>query len=139
MLKRIIAVDDERGAAALLKAVLPEYDVQVVADCTAALVAALDRPPELFLLDIQVPGLTGTAFAEGLARSERLRHIPIIFVSAAVQTGEDGEPVMVDGRPAFGKPFDLAILKRHIREQLYPTSAGLGSPAAGGAAMLCAK
>jgi CheY-like chemotaxis protein len=121
MKNRIIAVDDERGAGVLLKLVLPEYDVQIEPDCYAALMAALDRPPELFLLDIQVPGQTGQEFAERLERSERLRHIPIIYVSASVNTGSDGEPVFIAGRPAFGKPFNLAILKRHIAEQLTGT------------------
>jgi putative two-component system response regulator len=123
MKNRIIAVDDERGAGALLRLVLPEYEVQVEPDCCAALLAALDRPPELFLLDIMVPGITGKEFAERLEHSERLRHIPIIFVSASVHTGSDGEPIMVDGRPAFGKPFELAVLKRHIAEQLAAHSA----------------
>lgn len=118
MKNRIIAVDDERGAGALLRLVLPEYEVQVEPDCCAALLAALDRPPELFLLDIMVPGLTGKEFAERLERSERLRHIPIIFISASVHTGSDGEPIMLDGHPAFGKPFELAVLKRYIAEQL---------------------
>lgn len=123
MKNRIIAVDDERGAGALLRLVLPEYEVQVEPDCCAALLAALDRPPELFLLDIMVPGITGKEFAERLERSERLRHIPIIFISASVHTGSDGEPIIVDGRPAFGKPFELSVLKRHIAEQLSSRSA----------------
>src|SRR4051794_13268595 len=114
MKKRIIAVDDERGAGALLKVVLPEYEVQVEADCSTALLAALDRPPDLFLLDIQIPGLTGKDFAERMEQSELLRHIPIIFVSASVNTGSDEEPITVGGRPAFGKPFNLQILKRCI-------------------------
>lgn len=137
MKKRIIAVDDERGASTMLKVVLPEYEVQVESDCCAALLKALDRPPELFLLDIMLPGLTGKQFAERLEASARLRHIPIIFVSASVTTGPDGEPVTIDGRPAFGKPFNLATLKRHIAEQLSrsertpatPTPAPAAAPA----------
>jgi len=60
------------------------------------------------------PGMTGEQFAERMAQSERLRHIPAIFISASVMTGSDGQPSTIGRHPAFGKPFDLAILKRTI-------------------------
>jgi CheY-like chemotaxis protein len=123
MKKRIIVVDDERGAGTLLKLVLPEYEVQVERDCCAALLAALDRPPDLFLLDILMPGMTGEQFAERMAQSPRLQHIPAIFISASVMTGADGHPSTISGHPAFGKPFDLAILKQTIAEELAGTGA----------------
>ncbi len=119
MKKRIIAVDDDAGIPVLLKRVMPEYDVQVEGDCLAAFEAAVELPPDLFLLDIEVPGLRGTQLAEGISQFESLSHIPIIFLSAFVLSPEnDGEPVLIAGHPAFGKPFDLAKLKQHIAEHL---------------------
>src|SRR4051794_38239889 len=132
MKKRIIVVDDERGAGTLLKLVLPEYDVQVERDCCAALLAALDRPPDLFLLDILMPGMTGEQFAERMSQSERLRHIPAIFISASVMTGPDGQPTNIGGHPAFGKPFDLSILKQTIAGELAGAGAGRKGERAGG-------
>lgn len=119
MKKRIIAVDDEWGFAHLLKRLLPEYSVQVETDCNAAFESALYSPPDLFLVDLNVPGMTGKRMAARMAQYECLRKIPIIFLSALVHSPEeDGEPVAIYGRPAFGKPFDVGILKRHIAENV---------------------
>lgn len=115
MKKRIIAVDDELGMVRLLKVALPEYDVQIETDPTLALTAALKAPPDLLLLDIRMPGLTGTALAGQFAQHPPLRTVPIIFLSALVHSSsEAGEPVMIDGYPAFGKPFRLHRLKQYL-------------------------
>lgn len=122
MKKRIIAVEDEPEFASLLKRVMPEYEVELETDGGTALRDALKSPPDLFLLDIRLSGASGKELAFSIDRNDRLRGTPIIFLSAlvhpaaAVPVEDDGEPVSICGHPAFGKPFDLAKLKRCVED-----------------------
>lgn len=82
---RILIVDDEPLARARLASLLGECsDVEVVgsvADGDAALAALGDLQPDLLLLDINMPGLTGTALAQRLAGRKR----PVVVFCTAYE------------------------------------------------------
>jgi len=98
---------------------MPDYELKVESDPGRALDTARTFRPDLFLLDLVMPQMSGTELAERIQHDDDLGHTPIIFLSALILTGEEsGPPVLLHNRPAFGKPFSLDELKRCIDQQL---------------------
>ncbi len=117
--KRILVVDDQSDFAPLLQRAMPEYEMRAEEDCATALQIAARWRPDLVLLDLIMPDMHGIDLAAKIAADDRLRGIPIVFLSALVQSkDDDGEPVLIGGYPAFGKPFQIEALRRHIALQL---------------------
>ena len=107
-------VDDQPGFGALLQRVLPGFEIMEERDPLRALGVARRWRPHLFILDILMPRMDGRELAHLIERDDRLRHTPILFLSALVECDADGEPVLIDGHSAFGKPFNLEILQDHV-------------------------
>jgi CheY-like chemotaxis protein len=96
------------------------YRTLVAVDGPAALNMARNHKPDLILLDIMIPGISGLDVTSVLKADESTRHIPIIILSIlaneerAAQLGADA---------CFAKPFDRDILLAKIGELLARHSA----------------
>ena len=84
--KRILIIEDDRDAANVLEAYLrrENFGVILAHDGKAGLEAALTQHPALILLDIMLPGMTGT---EILSRLRRESDVPVIMVEAPDRIG----------------------------------------------------
>ncbi len=103
----------------MLQRAMPEFEVQVVADPQSALSTARRFRPDVFILDLVMPGITGTELAAQLRNDSEFEEIPIIFLSALVHSRADSdEPVSLNDFPAFGKPFSIEKLKQCIQQKL---------------------
>src|SRR4026209_1076957 len=79
----ILAVDDTPTNIALLAGLLGEqYRVKAATSGAKALELAAASPPDLILLDIMMPGLSGYDVLERLQGDLNLREIPVIMISA---------------------------------------------------------
>ena len=81
----VLVVEDDPSTAALLQAVLEEEaGCRVVAhvDGAVAVAAARAAPPDLVLLDLNLPGLDGAQIYESLHRDRHTARIPVIFLTA---------------------------------------------------------
>ena len=117
MPEHILVVEDDPQIADLLRRglIYEGYSVEVAADGLDALSAARDRPPDLVLLDLMLPGL------DGLTVCKRLRaanDVPILILTA-----RDAVPDRVKGLDAGAddyvvKPFNFDELLARIRAQL---------------------
>ena len=118
---RVLAVEDDRPLAAMLKRVLGEegYDVELAADGSEALRRARDRPFDLVVLDIMLPGL------DGIAVCRRLRSggtIPILLLTARART-EDRVLGLDSGADDYlTKPFANEELLARVRALLRRTA-----------------
>lgn len=74
--------------------------------------------PDLILLDIMMPGMSGIEMCKLLKRTPRTASIPIIFLSAKSETENIVEGFEVGGADYVTKPFNPAILKVRINYQL---------------------
>ncbi len=101
---RVLVVDDNRDAADTLGELLVTlgHDAVVVHDGPAALTAAADEAPDLVLLDIGLPGLTGY----DVARSLRQRHGAAVTIVALTGYGQEE-----DRRRAREAGFDQHLIK----------------------------
>lgn len=120
--KRILIVDDEPSITRLLKLNLEqtnEYEVRVENDPTAALTAAEAFQPDLALLDVVMPGISGGELANLLQGSPLLKHMRIVFLTAAATKHEvASRNGQIGGWPFLAKPVGLPEVVRCLRQQL---------------------
>ena len=81
--RRVLVVDDNVDAAESIAMILrmTGYEASCVYDGPAALVAAKDHPPDVFVLDIGLPGMTGYEVAHKLREQPRFHKTPIVAVT----------------------------------------------------------
>ena len=109
--KRILIVDDEVGAARLLKSNLEQtgrYEARVENWPEGAVAAAHEFGPQLVLLDILMPRMPGGNVVAAFEADPALKDIPIIFLTGAVRRRqvEDHEGIICD-HPCIAKPASL--------------------------------
>ena len=120
--RRLMLVDDEPSFTRLLKLNLEQlgdYDVRVENGSERALAAAREFRPDLILLDIAMPGLSGPALAAQLRADAGTRATPIVFLSAAVGKKRVREKQgRIAGYPIIAKPASLEEILEGIEPYL---------------------
>jgi two-component system response regulator MprA len=122
---RILVVDDdERIGAALRRALGHEgYQVDLAADGPAALARAADAPPDLVVLDVMLPGLSGVEVCRRLRESQDM---PILMLTARDGTADRVRGLDSGADDYLVKPFAYeelmarvrALLRRHNHRQV---------------------
>jgi len=116
----ILVVDDTPANLRLLSGMLAEqgYKVRSVINGKMALTAAQAAPPDLILLDINMPEMNGYEVCERLKADQATRDIPIIFISALDATEDKVKAFTVGGLDYITKPFQfeevLARVETHL-------------------------
>jgi DNA-binding response OmpR family regulator len=117
--KRILVVDDDVAVTELLELALPEYELGVVGDAETALNLATAFRPDLFIVDLVLPGMRGTSLALLLRDNPDFALTPIFLVSGLISRSPgSSEPVRVNGLTAFAKPFELKVFRKHVELHL---------------------
>lgn len=125
----ILAVDDVHANLHLLTEILTQYGhtVRPVPDGKLAVNSAKAAPPDIILLDIMMPGLSGFEVCEQLKADEHTRNIPIIFISALNQVFDKVRAFSIGGVDYVTKPFypeevlarvNAHLTLRHLQKQL---------------------
>jgi putative two-component system response regulator len=80
----VMVVDDDPASLRLMEEILrlPRYKVQSFQEGRIALTAASKSPPDLVILDIKMPGISGYEVCNRFKSSPKLSKIPVIFLSA---------------------------------------------------------
>jgi putative two-component system response regulator len=114
-------VDDVPENLQLLATVLKRggFAPRPVTSGRLAIEAAAADPPDLVLLDVQMPEMSGIDVCKWFKQDERLRSIPIIFISGLQGVDDKVEALRVGGVDYISKPFleqeVLARIKTHLR------------------------
>jgi len=117
----IMIIDDTPANLDLLQILLQErgYSVMAFPRGALALNAALKNPPDLIMLDINMPEMDGFEVCRRLKASDSLKHIPVLFISAVDATEEKVKAFSVGGVDYVTKPFQIdevnARVETHIR------------------------
>ncbi len=116
----ILIVDDEPQNRKLLEALLrPEgYLTQSAANGEEALALIAERPPDLILLDVMMPGMDGFEVATRLKANPATASIPIIMVSAQDGRGARMIGLNSGAEEYLTKPVDRAELWLRVRNLL---------------------
>jgi DNA-binding response OmpR family regulator len=118
---RVLIVEDEQDIAGLIKHTLErtgEAEAHIVGSGDAALKAVAASPPDLIILDLNLPVLSGTEVCRILRGRTDSRHVPIIMLTART-TEEDRVGGLDLGADDYvTKPFSLRELSARVRAVL---------------------
>jgi sigma-B regulation protein RsbU (phosphoserine phosphatase) len=116
----ILIVDDTPANLRLLSSMLAEqgYKVRSVINGQMALTATQAAPPDLILLDINMPDMNGYQVCERLKADEGTRDIPIIFISALDATEDKIKAFTIGGLDYITKPFQLEEVLARVETHL---------------------
>jgi len=118
--KDILIVDDMPDNLRLLSTMLTCYGYQVrkAINGQLALQGAEISPPDLILLDINMPKMNGYQVCEKLKLSEKTKDIPVIFISALDDVMEKVKAFEVGGVDYITKPFQIEEVLARVQNQL---------------------
>ena len=116
----VLIVDDTPANLALLSELLREdYRTRVANSGERALqIVASDSPPDLILLDVMMPGMTGYEVCRRLKADPATRHIPVIFVSALNEVDDETKGLDLGGVDYVTKPISPPIVRARVRTHL---------------------
>jgi CheY-like chemotaxis protein len=124
MKKRILVVDDEAALTRMVKLNLEQtgdYEVRTENQGSMAIPAAREFNPDLILLDVMMPDMTGDEVSAQMKEDDQLQHIKYIFMTAIVtkeETAEMGN--QIGGNEFLAKPVKaeelIATIERVLAE-----------------------
>jgi phosphoserine phosphatase RsbU/P len=116
----ILAVDDTAANLQVLSGMLKDrgYKVRPVPSGKLALLAARRDPPDLILLDINMPEMNGYEVCEHLKADDRLKGIPVIFISALTEQLDKVKAFSMGGVDYLTKPFQMEELHARVETHL---------------------
>jgi len=111
-MSKILIVDDSPTQLFYLRRMVEEYGHKAVTveSGEEALEAADDENPEVILMDIVMPGMSGYTAKRKLGKRPRTKHIPVIFVTSKDSEADRQWGLRQGAREYVTKPVDPAIL-----------------------------
>jgi len=131
---RVLIVEDEQDIAGLIKHTLErggEAEAEIVGSGDAALKAVADRPPDLVILDLNLPVLSGTEVCRILRGRADAKHIPIIMLTARTTENDRVSGLELGADDYVTKPFSLRELTARVRAVLRRSETVQERPPAG--------
>lgn len=116
----ILVVDDDSTVTDLICETLgDDYNMYVaLAGAEGLVLATQNEPPDLIILDINLPGKDGHMVAEQLCQNETSKGIPIIFITGLRDDNEVVKSYEVGGNDLVFKPINVRILKEKVKAHL---------------------
>lgn len=120
-MKKILLIDDEKEFCSLMKKNLErssEYEIIVANDGKTGISIAGKHEPDLILLDIVMPQMSGLEVLKRLKQNEKTIVIPVIMLTA-----KDNETFKIEAAYSYAeayitKPVDIEVLKAKIESVL---------------------
>jgi DNA-binding response OmpR family regulator len=116
----VLVADDDPDIRSLVTLRLERsgYEVIAAGDGEQALAAALERAPDLALIDVMMPKLDGYEVTERLRQEEATRHLPVILLTARVQETDIARGVEAGADDYVKKPFSTTELRDRVQAVL---------------------
>ncbi|GAC35179.1 two-component system, cell cycle response regulator [Paraglaciecola polaris LMG 21857] len=115
----ILIVDDEPINIHILSNSLTEiYNVFAVTSGTEAIDFCLRTPPELVLMDMDMPGVDGLAACLALKECSETKDIPVMFITGHGDSGAEDRCWNAGGVDFLTKPVNVNTLKHRIKSHL---------------------
>ncbi len=116
----ILVVDDTAENLRLLASILEPlgYEVRPATTGRQALQAAEHDPPDLVLLDVNMPGMNGYEVCEAFKAHPRLKDIPVLFITALNEVSDKVKAFDVGGVDFISKPFHLEEVRARVKTHL---------------------
>jgi DNA-binding response OmpR family regulator len=119
-MKRVVVVDDEPTVGEAVRDLLSAegYDVETPGDPRSALPDLLRAAPDLVILDVNMPGMSGWEFCSLLRRQSSTRTVPVLFLTGRQEVRDRITAMQVGGSDYLAKPFGADDLRRKVRSLL---------------------
>jgi len=119
-MKRVVVVDDDPDLGPAIRDVIASKDVRVEApgDAQAALPVILKETPDLVILDVNMPGMSGWELCAILRRQSSTRQLPILFLTGRHEVKDRITAMQFGGSDFLAKPFSMEELRSKVRTLL---------------------
>ncbi len=112
---KVLVVDDQPGNLEVMRSILSDiYTLAFAKNGPQALAAAQKHKPDLILLDVMMPGMDGYEVCRRLKADAELRHIPVIFVTALSEVGDEEKGLAVGAVDYVTKPISAAVVRARV-------------------------
>lgn len=115
--RRVLVVDDDdaiREVAQMALQIVGGWDVTTATNGQEALVRAAAEQPDAMLLDVMMPDMDGPTTIGHLKSDPRTEAIPVVLLTAKVQTRDHREWRELDLAGVIAKPFDPMALPQQM-------------------------
>ncbi|MBI1783928.1 response regulator [Candidatus Sumerlaeota bacterium] len=120
MAKRILVTDDEPDIVLIIKTALQSegYDVETASNGAECVEIAKANPPDLFMLDVMMPGMSGFDVVRALKAHEPTSKIPVIMLTGLSERQKIKEALTSGVEYYIVKPFEFEDLIAKVKEAL---------------------
>jgi two-component system phosphate regulon response regulator PhoB len=117
-MKKLLIADDEPGVRSLVRMTLESdsYEILEASDGDEALMLALEHRPELILLDVSMPGLSGLQVCRILKENPSTSGISVVMLTSMAQDTDKAKGEAAGADEYFTKPFSPVALLRKVDE-----------------------
>jgi DNA-binding response OmpR family regulator len=115
-MKRVVVVDDDPDLGPAIRDVIGSREVRVETpgDAQAALPLILKQAPDLVILDVNMPGMSGWEFCAILRRQSSTRALPILFLTGRHEVKDRITAMQFGGSDFLAKPFSVEELRSKV-------------------------
>ena len=119
----ILVVEDNEANQMLARAVLEleGHEVRVAGSAPEAKDLIREQPPELILMDLQLPGQDGLSFTRELKQSAATAQIPVVALTAHAMHGDREQALRAGCAGYIAKPIDTRTFGDAVRQFLRMT------------------
>jgi CheY-like chemotaxis protein len=123
---RILVAEDERDIRELLNFTLmfAGHTVTLAANGAEAVEKVADADPQLIMMDVRMPKMTGYEACTAIKKMEAYKQVPVIFLTAKGQDEEVQSGFDVGAAAYILKPFSPDDLTRRVKEILQQSGVG---------------
>jgi two-component system sensor histidine kinase/response regulator len=117
---RILIVDDTPANLGLLAGMLQKegYKVRAFLEGKTAIEAARAAPPDIILLDVEMPEMNGYQVCAELKKDPKLAQVPVLYVSALAETSDKIKAFESGGVDYITKPFQFEEVRARVETHL---------------------
>jgi len=111
----ILLIDDTPGILRILNDILKDsYDIIIAKSGQEGVAIAKEQQPDLIVLDVLMPELSGIEVFNLLKDSEETADIPVIFITGQASSEDEEEGYSLGVMDYIKKPFARAVVKKRI-------------------------
>ena len=116
----VLLVEDDEDSRRIVRTTLTRAGHEILEAVTGpdGVAAALRRPPDLILMDIQLPGFDGLEATRRIKADSALQHIPILAVTSYVMSDDELRALEAGCDGYISKPFSPSVLLATIDDFL---------------------
>ncbi|MCG6145413.1 HD domain-containing phosphohydrolase [Leptospira bandrabouensis] len=116
---KVLVVDDEPANLQILNDILQnDYTLFFAKDGEKGIELAISQLPDIILLDVMMPKMTGHEVCKILKSNEKTKFIPVIFVTALTEVGDEEKGFQLGAVDYIIKPVSPPIVKVRVKNHL---------------------